>query len=701
MKNNKQIWRKDIDGLRALAVLAVVAFHYQFAHNEMGGGWLGVDIFFVISGFLITPMLLAADNFWDFVEFWGRRARRIFPSLILTLVLVGGLGYIYLLPGEFAQLATEATFGAGFAANFFYLHKIGEYFENQRGLNFLLNLWSLGVEEQYYIIFPFIIWALRRQKWAIKFGVIAILAVISWLFDLYTASSNSSAGFYLPYTRFWEILVGSGLAVWLSHPKLSSSRLNPSMKLADFLSLPRQEWRNIVIAEILCIFSLIILLWAVGKSADDSSGLLRILPNNLAWQTLPIVAVTGVILFFAPHSFIYRLVMGFPILRYIGLISFPLYLLHWPLIKFNQVFQINTEESKWVLLAVAVMLSAAFYHLVETPIRRFKAKRVLLPASAVLLSCGAGFYIISQQHFPTAALYWQNPAQIAWLNKANQAASDQKFYDGYMDNSINNINFKQNHAGDKDITLLFGNSHAYMMLPHYLTSSKNIGLFTGVGCGFFIIAHNSQKCADFNHNAEILASSPQVTTIIIAYHWQYYDTRLTGPELEGRPLVILDHGAYRPFTVADRERVFAAQTDFIKRHIAQGKKVVLVGSPPLNVGFHPLWHEYFIRNWFSLPHVVEATWVPGPINEDSPSDLTFTRQRLIKMAKATGAKYIDPVNYLCRTDPAHQAQYLNGFTPEHYECRRLTDDGEFTHSDYSHYTASYARNAAWMDEIIK
>ncbi|MCX8506753.1 MAG: SGNH hydrolase domain-containing protein, partial [Alphaproteobacteria bacterium] len=209
-------------------------------------------------------------------------------------------------------------------------------------------------------------------------------------------------------------------------------------------------------------------------------------------------------------------------------------------------------------------------------------------------------------------------------------------------------------------------------------------------------------CKKFNINSEILASSPRVSTIIIAYHWQYYDTRMTGAWLEeGRPFVILDHGVERPFTSSDRELVFQAQADFIKRHRAQGKKVVLIGSPPLNIGFHPKFSQYLKREWSGLPHIINQTWVPGPVNEDSPADQTFTRQRLIKLAKDTGAKYIDPVNYLCRADDAHQEKFLQGFTPDNYECRRLTDDGEHTHLDYSHYSNSYAKNAAWMDEIIK
>ena len=204
---NNNGWRKDIDGLRALAVIAVMAFHIQFSHNQMGGGWLGVDIFFVISGFLITPLLLKAQNFWDFVDFWGRRARRIFPSLILTIILVLALGYVYLMSGEFSQLGSEATFGAIFTANFYYLTKVGAYFESQRGSNFFLNLWSLGVEEQYYIFFPFIIWALRQQKWKV---ILAITVFFGYNFLGYSILYSKSQSFGGILSALYKILGNIG-----------------------------------------------------------------------------------------------------------------------------------------------------------------------------------------------------------------------------------------------------------------------------------------------------------------------------------------------------------------------------------------------------------------------------------------------------------------------------------------------------------
>ena len=204
----------------------------------------------------------------------------------------------------------------------------------------------------------------------------------------------------------------------------------------------------------------------------------------------------------------------------------------------------------------------------------------------------------------------------------------QSYTQGYKNNFIENISVSQNHDAQNNLILFFGNSHSYMMAPHYLSSEQNIGFVTGMGCGFFIIAHNSEDCARFNKNSEILASSPHVSTIIIAYHWQYYDTRMTGALLENRPFVILDHGVERPFTAADRGLVFRAQADFIKKHIAQGKKIVLIGSPPLNIGFHPKSSEYLIREWGSLPRLIKQTWVPGPINEDSPAEQTFTAPKV-------------------------------------------------------------------------
>lgn len=154
-------YRPDIDGLRAIAVLLVVTFH---AFPELlQGGFVGVDIFFVISGFLISTILFrsCATGTFSFAAFYSRRIRRIFPALILVLIVSYGLGWIVLLDGEFKQLGKHIAAGAGFASNLVFWSEAG-YFDNASETKPLLHLWSLGVEEQFYIVWPVIIWLARK-----------------------------------------------------------------------------------------------------------------------------------------------------------------------------------------------------------------------------------------------------------------------------------------------------------------------------------------------------------------------------------------------------------------------------------------------------------------------------------------------------------------------------------------------------------
>lgn len=205
---NKNLgYRADIDGLRALAVILVVLFH-AFPY-WVKGGFIGVDIFFVISGFLISTIVftsLEQDNF-SFLEFYKRRVIRIFPALILVLLVCVVFGWFVLLADEYKQLGKHVTSGAIFSSNFLLLSESG-YFDNAAETKPLLHLWSLSIEEQFYFLWPLILWF----SWKKRFNYLTItitLLLISFLFNLYKIKNNSIAAFYLPQTRFWELLAGA------------------------------------------------------------------------------------------------------------------------------------------------------------------------------------------------------------------------------------------------------------------------------------------------------------------------------------------------------------------------------------------------------------------------------------------------------------------------------------------------------------
>src|SRR5580692_8012033 len=204
-------YRRDIDGLRAVAVIAVVVFH-AFP-KLLAGGFIGVDVFFVISGFLISGIILNGleqGNF-RFADFYQRRIRRIFPALTIVLITFLVLGWIVLLPDEYRQLGKHTAAGAGFVSNIA-LWKEAGYFDTAGARKPLLHLWSLGIEEQFYLAWPlciFLLWKLTTKRLLL---FVVILAAVSFTLNV-GLMGHPSASFYLPYTRFWELLLGCILAL--------------------------------------------------------------------------------------------------------------------------------------------------------------------------------------------------------------------------------------------------------------------------------------------------------------------------------------------------------------------------------------------------------------------------------------------------------------------------------------------------------
>ena len=199
-------YRSDIDGLRALAVLSVLGFH---AFPEfIRGGYIGVDIFFIISGYLISTILFEnlQNGSFSFFIFYARRIRRIFPALILVLAACFAFGWFTLRSDEYKQLGKHIAGGAGFIDNFIFLNEAG-YFDNSADTKPLLHLWSLGIEEQFYIIWPVLLWYFWRIG-ANPLTVAVTILAVSFALNLETVKTDVITTFYSPVTRFWELLSG-------------------------------------------------------------------------------------------------------------------------------------------------------------------------------------------------------------------------------------------------------------------------------------------------------------------------------------------------------------------------------------------------------------------------------------------------------------------------------------------------------------
>lgn len=356
-------YRPDIDGLRALAILSVVAFH---AFPEwVKGGFIGVDIFFVISGFLISTIVF--ENLdrgtFSFTEFYARRIKRIFPALVVVMASCYVFGWFALLAYEYQQLGKHIAGGAGFISNFL-LWKEAGYFDSSADTKPLLHLWSLGIEEQFYIVFPLLMWFAWKRNLNL-FMITAGIALASFCFNLIGIKKDAVAAFYMPYTRFWELLCGSLLA-WVTLYKSNSisiitTKINNQIGAALLCQAPKADDKLFV--NTLSLVGLLLLLygfWRINKGFS--------FPGK--WAVIPVLGAVFVILA-GPKAWANRHLLSNKAVVWFGLISFPLYLWHWPLLSFARV--IENGPVNYEIRIAAVLLSIALswftYRFVERPIR--------------------------------------------------------------------------------------------------------------------------------------------------------------------------------------------------------------------------------------------------------------------------------------------------------------------------------------------
>jgi len=335
-------YRPDIDGLRAVAVLSVVGYHA--APGWIRGGFIGVDIFFVISGYLISSIIfggLDAGEF-SFAEFYARRVRRIFPALILVLSTSFAFGWFWLFDDEYKQLGEHIAAGAGFVSNFILLGERG-YFDNAAETKPLLHLWSLGVEEQFYIVWPSMAWLAWRARLN-PLIVVPLIAAASFALNVAQAADQPVVAFYSPLSRFWELLTGAMLAVWTLRKASLPWGLCPSPNARAIFGAG---------------------LVAAGLAVIDTSR------NFPGWWALFPAMGAALLISAGPAAWFNRAVLSTPALVWVGLISYPLYLWHWPLLSFARIIEGGTPPApvRLELVGLALALAWLTYRLVEKPIR--------------------------------------------------------------------------------------------------------------------------------------------------------------------------------------------------------------------------------------------------------------------------------------------------------------------------------------------
>lgn len=485
-------YRPDIDGLKAIAVLSVIVFHY--AASWLPGGFIGVDIFFVISGYLIARSTLVEIQSRDYrvLRYFARRAKRIFPSLILLLAFLWIVGWWVLLPEEFASLGKHMGAASVFISNWLLWREIG-YFDVAAELKPLLNLWSLGVEEQFYLVFPLFIWLglkLRRQVFLLLF----LLAIGSlWLSET-RVSTHAGWAYYHPVSRIWELLAGSLLAYTELH------FLHRTLGGAGKTGIaPAYRWQQGLSAHALSAFGLALI--ACALFLYDKA-----LPFPGLSAALPVLGAL-LIISAGPAACCNRWLLARPVMIYVGLISYPLYLWHWPLIASIRLVD-GAEPSvviKLVLLTMTFGISMLSYHLVERPIRfgRFSKSKALAPILwAILLCLGAlGFVTYKAGGFPQRFAAEAQAHTVALPNAAALVPL----------------------TGKKVVVI--GDSHAGVLksalADYYRQRGEVLEVFDQGGCAPFLNldrhdpGHEPQGCPKvINRGIEAALADPAVTTVV-------------------------------------------------------------------------------------------------------------------------------------------------------------------------------------------
>lgn len=442
-------------------MLTVVAFH-AFP-DSLAGGFIGVDVFFVISGYLISTIILSnlAAGTFSFTEFYARRIRRIFPALTLVLAVSYGYGWFNLLADEYGQLGKHIAAGAGFVSNLILWSESG-YFDNAAETKPLLHLWSLGIEEQFYILWPITLWLVWRWPSRILSASLAF-ALVSLALNVLAVDRNPVSAFYSPLTRFWELLAGSLLA-FLALRKRECARA-PDAKAMP-ASVGRWHWPGIANGVRLSanhLSSLGCLLLACGFWQINAK-----LAFPGFWALLP-VAGAALVIAAGPQAWVNRHILSRKAVVLVGAISFPLYLWHWPLLSFARIAEGAQPEPVIRMLAVGASLALAWctYRFVERPLR-FGGHGHAKVALLVLAITAVGF-VGYNTHRRDGLKFRATVRSASTLISELSSIGNEYDYFGYKEqlrlgtcHSVSPVEFRNNGCIDlrKRNILIWGDSYA-------------------------------------------------------------------------------------------------------------------------------------------------------------------------------------------------------------------------------------------------
>ncbi len=505
-KNSSHLkYQAYVDGLRAVAVLAVIFFH---AGIGCGGGYVGVDVFFVISGYLITGLILKELNSGQFqiTEFWERRVRRIFPALAVVVLACLAAGWFLYFPKDFKELGQSAIAQAMLVSNFYFYLDAG-YFAQGVEVKPLLHTWSLAVEEQFYLIFPFLLIGFKRFSHKSIVPAILLLCALSFSLSVYCSYMHPRANFYLLPTRAWELAIGSFLA-----------------------AIPAQRASIRWLTELLSWCGLLAILCAVFFYDRDTR-----FPGAAA--ALPCVGAALIIWANNGHKLTSagKLLAARPVV-FIGLISYSLYLWHWPLLVFFKYWAVDpiSYKQRLLLLLASFILAVLSWRFVETPFRRrvhFKRRSQIFTFAGIttVVLIFAGLVISKLQGLPSRI-----PAEALCYLEENGSTNPGFSRQLTLKNALNG-DYNEFGTGDKNLPvglLVWGDSHAQVEMPVLDILCKEYSV-RGVEAAHSqtapLVGYEShgvwslnEDSISFNNAVVEFIRNKHISDVLIIARWDYY-----------------------------------------------------------------------------------------------------------------------------------------------------------------------------------
>lgn len=544
------IYRREIDGLRAVAVVPVILFHAGL--TLFSGGYVGVDVFFVISGYLITSILIGELEQGDFsiARFYERRARRILPALFFVMLCCIPFAWMWMLPGELKDFSQSVVAVVFFASNILFWREEG-YFAPAAELKPLLHTWSLAVEEQYYMLFPIFLllaWRFGRNR---VFWSICVIAAISLAASEWGWRNRPSANFYLAPTRAWELLAGSMSAFWLSN---------------------REQRAN----NLLSLIGLALIVFAIFYY-DDAT------PFPSAYAFTPVLGAVLIIVFGGTGTWTAKL-LSMPGFVGIGLISYSAYLWHQPLFAFARIRSI-LDPSPYLMATLApssLLLAYLSWRYVEKPFRNrasITQRRLVLSLIATYL-CALALtlvvYVYSarqedrdiSEFLRFGEKYWKECLNFGGF-KRNDFVENPCIYRTMIEKSNNDI-------------ILIGDSHAQVLhfdIANKISKPANIILYAGGSCPPFYHKLDSDCAVFHKKSAEYARNKFDIKYVILSARWSVYTRNTPFYMKNGDPIDTLN-----PFIKSKNSEILAKSEIYytIQYWLSMNKKVIFVTDYPNN-----------------------------------------------------------------------------------------------------------------------